>query len=252
MADQLKVINGSQNVGGFAGNIQPGSAVTLNTSSNTGLLSKLLKYLLGNAGNLAKVLNATLSIVDYAKVDAWNDYGLSVNGSYTLENDENTKYANQAGGFVGTAGGAIFGDKDANSVRVEANNIRNVVGGRHAGGFFGLADVSSVAQVGNDDSDQILNLIKLGNIDVLDAFRTYVYQAKVTGSNDNGLSVCANDESQEGTLDSKVQTGNAGGFGGSLLDGSIKNSSVTGLNKVKAKTMPVVLLVTWERVVWLI
>ena len=118
---------------------------------------------------------------------------------------------------------------------LKVNNIRNVVGGRDVGGFFGLADVSSVAQVGNDDSDQILNLIKLGNIDVLDAFRTYVYQAKVTGSNDNGLSVCANDESQEGTLDSKVQTGNAGGFGGSLLDGSIKNSSVTGLNKVKAK-----------------
>lgn len=235
LADQLKVINGSQNVGGFAGNIQPGSAVTLNTSSNTGLLSNLLKNLLGNAGDLAKVLNATLSIVDYAKVDAWNDYGLSVNGSYTLENDETTKYAKQVGGFVGNAGGAIFGDKDANSVRVEANNIRNVVGGRHVGGFFGLADVSSVAQVGNDDSDQILNLIKLGNIDVLDAFRTYVYQAKVTGSNDNGLSVCANDESQEGTLDSKVQTGNAGGFGGSLLDGSVKNSSVTGLNKVKAK-----------------
>lgn len=235
LADQLKVINGSQNVGGFAGNIQPGSAVTLNTSSNTGLLSKLLKYLLGNAGDLAKVLNATLSIVDYAKVDAWNDYGLSVNGSYTLENDETTKYAKQVGGFVGNAGGAIFGDKDATSVRVEVNNIRNVVGGRDVGGFFGLADVSSVAQVGNDDSDQILNLIKLGNIDVLDAFRTYVYQAKVTGSNDNGLSVCANDESQEGTLDSKVQTGNAGGFGGSLLDGSVKNSSVTGLNKVKAK-----------------
>lgn len=233
--NNFSYIIGQETAGGYAGNIQPGSAVTLNTSSNTGLLSKLLKYLLGNAGDLAKVLNATLSIVDYAKVDAWNDYGLSVNGSYTLENDETTKYANQAGGFVGNAGGAIFGDKDANSVRVEANNIRNVVGGRYVGGFFGLADVSSVAQVGNDDSDQILNLIKLGNIDVLDAFRTYVYQAKVTGSNDNGLSVCANDESQEGTLDSKVQTGNAGGFGGSLLDGSIKNSSVTGLNKVKAK-----------------
>ena len=109
-------------------------------------------------------------------------------------------FAKQVGGFVGNAGGAIFGDKDANSVRVEANNIRNVVGGRDVGGFFGLADVSSVAQVGNDDSDQILNLIKLGNIDVLDVFRTYVYQAKVTGSNDNGLSVCANDESQEGTI----------------------------------------------------
>lgn len=112
LADQLKVINGSQNVGGFAGNIQPGSAVTLNTSSNTGLLSKLLKYLLGNAGNLAKVLNATLSIVDYAKVDAWNDYGLSVNGSYTLENDENTKYANQAGGFVGHMGKSGVVDLD--------------------------------------------------------------------------------------------------------------------------------------------
>lgn len=105
-------------------------------------------------------MNATLSIVDYAKVDAWNDYGLSVNGSYTLENDETTKYAKQVGGFVGNAGGAIFGDKDATSVRVEVNNIRNVVGGRDVGGFFGLADVSSVAQVGNDDSDQILNLIK--------------------------------------------------------------------------------------------
>ena len=31
-----------------------------------------------------------------------------------------------------------------------------------------------------------------------------------------------------------VQTGNAGGFGGSLLNGSVKNASVTNLNQVNA------------------
>lgn len=94
LADQLKVINGSQNVGGFAGNIQPGSAVTLNTSSNTGLLSNLLKNLLGNAGGFGG------SLLD----------GSVKNSSVTGLNKVKAK--NYAGGFVGHMGKSGVVDLD--------------------------------------------------------------------------------------------------------------------------------------------
>ena len=56
----------------------------------------------------------------------------------------------------------------------------------------------------------------------------------MSGSTEHGLSVSANTQNESGAFESKVQTGNAGGFGGSLLNGTVKNSSVTNLNQVDA------------------
>ena len=67
----------------------------------------------------------------------------------------------------------------------------------------------------------------------MDTFRTYVYHSEVKGSPQAGLHVSAHTESSQGSNASLVYYGNAGGFGGSLLDGSIKNSTVTNLAKVE-------------------
>ena len=233
--NKLRSVIGKNNIGGFAGIIMPGSALNLDTQSQSGLLSQLLNYLIQTPTSLAKVLNSTISKINYAQVNAWNHWGISLNGAYTKEGSDNTQYAYTAGGFVGNVSGAIIGDngKDVTEDTIKAINIRSVIGGEHVGGFFGLADVSSVAQVGND-STSILEIIKLGQVDVLDTFRTYIYHSQVTGSVDNGLVVSAHQQNSTGTLNSTVWSGNAGGFGGSLLDGSVKNSSVTQLNKVSA------------------
>ncbi len=231
----LKSVTGSQNVGGYLGISTPGSAVTLNTTSNSGLLSKLLGVLIQTPASLAQVLNATLSTINYASVSSWDDYGITVDGTYTRDSDANTNYAPYVGGFIGNTSGTIIGSIKSTDTTIKATGIRKVIGGQNVGGFFGLADVSAVAQVGDSQDTSILNLIQLGNIDVLDSFRTYIYYATVTGSTDNGLVVEAKDQITEGTLNSKIQTGNAGGFGGSLLDGSVKNSKCEQLNKVISK-----------------
>ena len=231
----LKSVTGSQNVGGYIGISTPGSAVTLNTTSNSGLLSKILGVLIQTPASLAQVLNATLSTINYASVSSWNDYGITIDGTYVQGNDVNTSYAPYVGGFIGNTSGTIIGSTKSTDTTIKASGIRKVIGGQNVGGFFGLADVSAIAQVGDSQDTSILNLIQLGNIDVLDSFRTYIYYATVTGSTDNGLVVEAKDQITEGILNAKVQTGNAGGFGGSLLDGSVKNSKCEQLNRVIAK-----------------
>lgn len=231
---KLKKIAGTNTIGGFAGSILTGSALDVNTSSNDGLLPALLKPLLGNAGDLAKILNATVSTVKYAKVEAWDDWGLVIDGTYKKSDVAETQYAYAAGGFVGSTSGSVIGDRTAKSDSIVVMNLRNVTAGEHAGGCFGLADVSAVTQVGNDQSEPILGLIGLGELDVLDAFRSYVYHASIQGSNDQGLTVSANVEKSEGVLNSTLYTGNAGGFGGSAYNSSVKDSTVTKLNQVNA------------------
>lgn len=230
----LRTVSGTDNVGGYAGSIFAGSALDVNTNASSGLLSKILSSLLTTPADLAKVLNATLSTVEYASVEAWDPWGISVNGAYTVENNANTQYAYTAGGFAGNVSGAILGNKDDEKPSVIVKGLRSVNGGEHVGGFFGLADVSAIAQVGEEGSTSILNLIGLGEVDVLDAFRSYIYHGSVEGSSVNGLSVYANTQSDIGILDNMVHTGNAGGFGGSLLNGSVKDSSINNLNQVNA------------------
>lgn len=229
----LRQVDGTSYAGGYAGKIDPGSAATVDTASNQGLLNKVLKYLIGTDGSLAEVLNATVSTIRYAKVSAWNEYGIVVNAG---ENSE------AAGGFAGAIQGAVLGENAENNkndgevkrvIEFQVNGIRSVTGGKHAGGFFGLADVASVAEISGEGKTTILSLIKTGSIDLLDAFRTYIYNADVIGSTD-GLTVTALKGEQQGSGESIVYTGNAGGFGGSLLNGSVKGSSVTNLKSVKA------------------
>lgn len=230
--NKLKSVRGTNTVGGFAGSILTGSALNANVGSNDGLLPGLLGPILGKPIDLAKILNATISRVEYVKVDAWDNWGITIDGSYKLDNKPETNYAYATGGFVGSVSGSIIGNRKNNIDSAIANNIKSVIGGEHAGGFFGLADVAAIAQVGDNNAKPILGLIKLGELDVLDAFRPYVYHATVNGSSTNGLSVYANIEKEIGTLNSKLYTGNAGGFGGSILNGSIKDSSVNNLNQV--------------------
>ena len=68
---------------------------------------------------------------------------------------------------------------------------------------------------------------------MLDAFRSYVYYGTVSGSNDAGLSVSANTAIRSGQNNQVTYSGTAGGFGGSLLNGSVKNSKVTNLSNVR-------------------
>lgn len=231
----LRQVRGTNSVGGFAGSILPGSALTVDVASNSGLLSGILGNLLTKSNDLASVLNATVSTVRNASVEAWDSWGLEIDGAYTVDQNPTTMYASTVGGFAGTISGAVLGERKATTSSVSVTNVKRVVGGEHAGGFFGLADVSALAQVGDNSSKPILGLIKLGEVDVLDTFRTYIYHGKVTGSTTHGLSVESHTEKEEGTLQSKVYTGNAGGFGGSLLDGSVKNSEVEGLAYVAGK-----------------
>src|SRR5699024_799265 len=142
------------------------------------------------------------------------------------------KDSKAAGGFAGAIQGAVLGDENE-TAGLQVDKIRSVTGGEHAGGFFGLADVAAVAEVSGEGNTTILSLIKAGSIDLIDAFRTYVYNADVIGSKD-GLTVSASKGEKQGSGESIVYTGNAGGFGGSLLNGSVTGSSVTNLKSVKA------------------
>ena len=228
----LRRVDGTSYVGGFAGKVDPGSVAAIDTATKQGLLNKLLDVLMVNApAELIKVLNATVSSIRCASVSAWDDWGVIVNGTY--QNGSNTGYAKAAGGFAGSLCGAVLGEKDKPGSGIHADKIRSVVAGEYAGGCFGIADVSGAANISANGETSVLQyLLKLGKTDVLDAFRSYVYYGNVTGSPDAGLGVSANTATDAGQNNQVTYSGTAGGFGGSLLNGSVKNSSVTGLNYV--------------------
>lgn len=228
----LRRVDGTSYVGGFAGKVDPGSVAAIDTATKQGLLNKLLDVLMVNApAELIKVLNATVSSIRCASVSAWDDWGVIVNGTY--QNGSNTGYAKAAGGFAGSLCGAVLGEKDKPGSEIRADKIRSVVAGEYAGGCFGIADVSGAANISANGETSVLQyLLKLGKTDVLDAFRSYIYYGNVTGSLDAGLGVSANTATDAGQNNQVTYSGTAGGFGGSLLNGSVKNSSVTGLNYV--------------------
>ena len=230
---KLRRVDGSSYVGGFVGSSRPGSVATLNPTAGEGLLSQLLNKLLSTPADLIKVLNATVATIRYADVVSWDDWGIIVNGAYA-SGSNNTSYAKAAGGFAGNLEGTVLGKKDTEEAGVSVQNIRSVVAGEYAGGCFGVADVAGVANISAGNETSLLDkLLKLGRTDVLDAFRSYVYYGTVSGSNDAGLSVSANEAKKSGQNNAVTYSGTAGGFGGSLLNGSVKNSKVTNLSNVR-------------------
>ena len=230
---KLRRVDGKSYVGGFAGSSRPGSVATLNPTAGEGLLSQLLNKLLSTPADLIKVLNATVATIRYSDVEAWDDWGIIVNGAYA-SGSNNTSYAKAAGGFAGNLEGTVLGKKDTEEAGVSVQNIRSVVAGEYAGGCFGVADVAGVANISAGNETSLLDkLLKLGRTDVLDAFRSYVYYGTVSGSKDAGLSVSANTAIKSGQNNAVTYSGTAGGFGGSLLNGSVKNSKVTELSNVR-------------------
>lgn len=230
---KLRRVDGRSYVGGFVGSSRPGSVATLNLTAGEGLLSKLLNKLLSTPSDLIKVLNATVATINYADVESWDDWGFIVNGAYTTGKN-NTSYAKTAGGFAGMLEGTVLGKKDTSEAGINVKNIRSVIAGEYAGGCFGVADVAGVANISAGNETSLLDkLLKLGRTDVLDAFRSYVYYGNISGSKDAGLSVNANVAVKSGQNNQVTYSGTAGGFGGSLLNGSVKNSTVTQLSNVR-------------------
>lgn len=231
----LRKVEGTKAVGGFAGQIDPASAAALDTASSEGLLGGLLQNLIKAPGDLLSLLNTTISTVKGADVGAWDKWGIVINGAYP-DSSGNTSYAVSAGGFAGEINGAVIGELNHPENGVHVADIRSVTGGEYAGGFFGLADVSGVAEITGDGNTSILDqLIGLGSTDALDAFRTYIYDSSVSGTVDAGLEVQARTAKKLEYVNDPVYTGAAGGFGGSLLNGSVKRSSVTQLRNVKGQ-----------------
>ena len=230
---KLRRVDGRSYVGGFVGSSRPGSVATVDPTAGEGLLSQLLNKLLSTPADLIKVLNATVATIRYADVESWDDWGIIVNGAHASESN-NTSYAKAAGGFAGNLEGTVLGKKDTEEAGVSVQNIRSVVAGEYAGGCFGVADVAGVANISAGNETSLLDkLLKLGRTDVLDAFRSYVYYGTVSGSKDAGLSVSANTAIKSGQNNEVTYSGTAGGFGGSLLNGSVKNSKVTSLSNVR-------------------
>lgn len=231
----LRLVKGTNTVGGYAGTAAPGSAADANTHASNGLLQGILDAVIKQPGDVANVLEATMTTIRGASVTPANEaWGFVVDGSH--QNVGATEFATAAGGFVGSCESAVLGSKEGAS-QLSVSGLRGVSGGKNAGGFVGLADVGSVADVGGTDAGtnktSILDLIGLGNVSVLDAFRSYVYHASVKGVAD-GAQVRANTADKVGTMDSLRYFGNAGGFAGSLLNGSVKDCSVTALSTVMA------------------
>ena len=248
----LRKVSGANCVGGYAGVITAAGVADVNTNDvSSGLLQKLLNALIDTPQSVASVLNATVSTVRGASVSAVGEgsaaadtadpaasaWGFTVEGAYG--NADARKYARAVGGFAGLAKAVVVGTKDGGKTgldTVAVNGLRGVEGGQYAGGFVGQADVTGVASVaGGTEGDQsanlLLKLIKAGNIAAVDAFRPYFYHANVAGVAD-GFQVRAHDSSTQGIMSSKQFTGTAGGFAGSLVNGSAKDCAVTDLMSV--------------------
>lgn len=240
----LRRVQASAYVGGYAGILTAGSAVNVNTQASDGFLQEVLDQIVDETdiGNLAEVLEDTMSTVRAARVRGFDD-----NWGYTVESGQDAvsgtgAYSVAAGGFAGKIEATVLGDKDNQTdvdtgldLGIHAEGVRGVQGGLYAGGFVGLADVGSLADIaGSDDesgSVSILHLIGLGDTSLLDVFQPCIYRASVSGPAD-GLTVRAMTASAGGLLNSKRMSGNAGGFAGALMSGIIADSSVNSLNEV--------------------
>lgn len=235
-ATNLRRVTGRIAVGGYVGLASAGSVAGVNTNASNGLLQGILDHLISAPGDLVKVLQATATTIHAATVSAAdNTWGFVVDGAY--KDGGTVKYAAYAGGFAGSLEASAVGEKDSDAKKIQVQNLRSVDGGLYAGGFFGLADVAGVAQVSGTDPNGsetklLSGLIKLGNTSVLDAFRTYIYDSAVTGIS-NGLTVRAYTAEQQGALSETRYSGCAGGFGGGMMDGSVKNSAVSNLANVE-------------------
>lgn len=229
----LKQVRGTYCIGGFVGKCSAASVLDANTNdASSGLLQGLLNSLISTPDDLLNLLQATVSTIKFAELSGVNsDWGFVIDGEY--RNGDTMDYADCAGGFAGSLEATVLGERNNAEDTLTVSGLRAVKGGYYVGGFFGLADVTSVAEVGAESGSSILSLVNAGNISLLDAFRTYIYHASVTGV-DDGIRVSAFKEEAKGVQRQYQVSGGAGGFGGGLMNGTVENSSVSGLNTISA------------------
>ena len=259
----LRRVAGRGSVGGYVGLATAASLASVDTNASDGLLQGILDSVISNAGNLIKLLPATVTTIHQASVSpADPDWGFVVDGAYTDTNGT-PQYAPYAGGFVGQAQAAFLGedqgapggdDEGEKLTNLTVTGLRQVDGGLYAGGFVGLGDVGAVAQVGGAGEDgpnkttildELLggllgDLAELNPVDALDVLRTYIYHASVTGV-EEGYRVQAHANPQpgdsagvEGSMGEKRYAGCAGGFAGAMLNGTILDSTAANAATVKA------------------
>ena len=244
----LRRVTGRNAVGGYVGVASSSSLASVNTNASSGILQGILNSLIDKAGDLVDLLPATYTTIHKASVSpADSQWGFVVDGTY--QEGSTTRYAPYAGGFAGFVQAASIGEKaDAGTTeeqqtqtthRVTVNGLRSVQGGLYAGGFFGMADVAGVAEVGGTDAegstvDVIGPLLQLGSIDALDVLRCYINQVAVHGVAEGFAVRAYSTNAGEGLYEETRQTGCAGGFGGGLMNGTVRNSAVTSLSSVQA------------------
>ena len=251
----LRRVTASAYAGGFAGKLTSGAMANVSTNVSDGFLQSLLDSLVNTTGinNLVQVLQASMSTVRRASVSAHNEeydtgdasWGYTVEG-YTA--DGVTAYPIAAGGFAGMVEATVLGElglADGSQERpelpvveedgVSVAGVRGVEGEYYAGGLVGLADVGGLAEVAGDDTEgagvSILGLIGLGDVTALEVFQPCIYAAHVTGVED-GLTVRARTADAGGLFGNARRSGNAGGFVGSIMSGTIRSSSLENLSSV--------------------
>lgn len=239
----LRRVEASAYAGGYAGRLTSGSTANVNTDGvSDGFIQGLLDEIIGNTGltSLVSVLQATMSTVRGASVSAADeDWGFTVEAYRT---DEKTTYPLAAGGFVGLAQATVMGKRDAtdsghDAARVTVNDLRGVEGGLYSGGFVGLAETGGVAEVaggtGEGSSTSLLDILKLGSVEVIQAFQPFIYDGTVNGVAD-GVVVSAHTWDEGGLLGSKRMSGNAGGFAGTMMGGEVLRGTANNMNSVSA------------------
>ncbi len=229
----LRRVGGTNAIGGYVGCASAGAVADVKTNETAnGLLQKVLDRLITTPDSLVSALQATVTTIRCASVSADSDWGFVVDGEYAPG-----RYADYAGGFAGKIEASVIGKRNDTTITQTVNRLRGVSGGYYAGGFFGLADVGSVAEVGGENADgsatSILDLIQAGNVSVLDAFRAYVYSSFVNGTED-GICIYACNASYTGAMHTFQLSGSAGGFGGALLNGTVHDSAARDLNYILA------------------
>lgn len=259
----LRRVSATAYAGGFAGKLVGGSVASVDTNASDGFFQKLLDTVIGGAGitNLVDVLEASMSTVRNAHVSATaTDESGSVTAGdaqwgFTIDayqsGDANPVYAIAAGGFAGAIEATVLGElTTANdpegvggdgtnlpvnpSKGVSVSGLRGVDGGNYAGGLVGFADVAGAADVADGNTASagatVLDLIGIGGISVLQTFQPCIYAANVTGV-DDGITVRAHTADTSKGL-AEYRSGNAGGFVGTIMSGTIRESRLAGLNAV--------------------
>ncbi|MBM6868545.1 Cna B-type domain-containing protein [Collinsella tanakaei] len=239
-ASNLRRVEASAYAGGYAGLLTSGSAASVGTSGvSDGFLQELLDTIIGGTGidNLVSVLQTTMSTVRGASVSAADSaWGFTVEGVRT----DTVTYPIAAGGFVGMDQATVLGSRDGESdpsSHVTVSDLRGVDGGLYAGGFVGVAQTGGVAEVsagtGEGSQTSILDLLKLGDVSVIQAFQPVIYDAATSGVAD-GVTVRAHTWDKGGLLSSQRVSGNAGGFAGTIMGGMMHRCGVSGLSSVSA------------------